>query len=601
MTKTDNEKQRLTDGAVIYRRLLGYGFPYWKMFMVSVLAMIVYAGMGPAFAKLIQPLIDGSFIKNDPEFLRMAPYLLLGLSLARGIAGFGGDYCSGWVGRRVVADLRRDLFDQLLNLPCSYYDNSSSGQLLSKLLYNTEQVAKALTDGIVTVVKDGFSIVGLMALMVYENVQLSLIFMVVGPILGVSIRKLTKRFRKISARIQESMGNVGHVAQEVIDAQRIVKVFNGKDYETAKFYEENERNQKRQMKLIATDALSGSVIQFIYIGGFAAILYVVALETVRQTITPGSLITFVAAMAMMLSPIKRLTNVISTVQRGIAAGDSIFEMLDMARERDEGRLELASVQGRIEYRNVSLAYHERQGYALEGVSITVPAGKTIALVGQSGSGKTSLIRLLPRLYEANSGDILIDGHDIRDFTLANLRKHIAYVGQEVTLFNDTVARNIAYGCREAVARDDIRNAARAAHALAFIEELPQGFDTVVGQQGIVLSGGQRQRIAIARALLKDAPVLILDEATSALDAESERHVQQALEVLMRNRTTLVIAHRLSTIRNADRIYVMRGGRIMEEGSHTELLELRGYYAELHRMQFGHGEVAGVALNRVARG
>jgi subfamily B ATP-binding cassette protein MsbA len=601
MTRTDSEKMRLTDGIVIYRRLLGYGLPYWKMFMVSVLAMIVYAAMGPAFAKLIQPLIDGSFIENDPEFLRMAPYVLLGLSFGRGIAGFGGDYCSGWVGRRVVADLRRDLFDQLLNLPCSYYDNSSSGQLLAKLLYNTEQVARALTDGIVTVIKDGLSIVGLMALMVYENVQLSLIFMVVGPVLGVSIRKLTKRFRKISTRIQESMGNVGHVAQEVIDAQRIVKVFNGKDYETAKFFKENERNQKRQMKLIATDATSSAVIQFIYIGGFAAILYVVSLESVRQSITPGSLITFVAAMAMMLSPIKRLTKVISTVQRGIAAGDSIFEMLDMERERDDGQLELASVRGRIEYRNVSLAYHERQGYALDRVNLTVPAGKTIALVGQSGSGKTSLIRLLPRLYEASTGQILIDGHDIRDFTLANLRKHIAYVGQEVTLFNDTVAKNIAYGCRETVTLDDIRGAAKAAHALAFIEDLPQGFDTVVGQQGIVLSGGQRQRIAIARALLKNAPILILDEATSALDAESERYVQQALEVLMQNRTTLVIAHRLSTIQNADRIYVLRGGRIMEEGSHAGLLESQGYYAELYRMQFGHGEIAGLEWNRALSG
>jgi len=601
MSKPNTEKQRLTDGFVIYRRLLRYGLPYWKMFMVSVLAMIVYAALGPVFAKLIQPLIDGSFIKNDPEFLRMAPYVLVGLSFARGVAGFGGDYCSGWVGRRVVADLRRDLFDQLLNLPCSFYDNSSSGQLLAKLLYNTEQVARALTDGVVTVIKDGLSIVGLTALMVYENVQLSLIFMVVGPILGIAVRKLTKRFRKISTRIQESMGNVSHVAQEVIDAQRIVKVFNGKDYETAKFFKENERNQKRQMKLIATDATSTSVIQFIYIGGFAAILYVVSLESVRQTITPGSLIAFIAAMAMMLTPIKRLTKVIGTMQRGVAAGDSIFEMLDMRREQDRGTLELDAVKGRIEYRNVTLAYGERQERALDGVNITVPAGKTIALVGQSGSGKTSLIRLLPRLYEPSAGDIRIDGHDIKDFTLRNLRRHIAYVGQEVTLFNDTVAKNIAYGSPDTVTLDEIREAARAAHALAFIEELPEGFDTVVGQQGIVLSGGQRQRIAIARALLKNAPILILDEATSALDAESERHVQQALEVLMRNRTTLVIAHRLSTIQSADRIYVMRSGRIVEEGSHAELLAADAYYAALHRMQFGHDDIGRLAPGRVMGG
>jgi len=302
---------------------------------------------------------------------------------------------------------------------------------------------------------------------------------------------------------------------------------------------------------------------------------------------------------MMLTPIKRLTAVIGTMQKGIAAGDSIFEMLDRERERDRGTLELATVQGRIEYRNVSLAYHERHGKALDDISITVPAGETIALVGQSGSGKTSLIRLLPRLYESTSGEILIDGYDIRDFTLKNLRKHIAYVGQEVTLFNDTVAKNIAYGCESTATLGDIRQAADAAHALSFIEDLPQGFDTVVGQQGIVLSGGQRQRIAIARALLKNAPILILDEATSALDAESEHHVQLALETLMQNRTTLMIAHRLSTIQNADRIYVLRDGRVVEEGSHAELLAANSYFAELHQMQFRYGKMGPIASDRMS--
>jgi subfamily B ATP-binding cassette protein MsbA len=575
-----------TSGFSIYRRLLRYGFPYWKAFLVSILAMAVYAALAPAYAKLIQPLVDGTFINNDPALLRQAPFWLLGLSLSRGAANFVGDYYSGSVGRRVVADMRRDLFARFLDLPSAYYDQASSGQLLAKLLYNTEQVAKALTDGVVTLVKDSLSIIGLSALMIYENWRLSLVFMVVGPLLGFAVRKLTKRFRKISARIQESMGQVSHAAQEVIEAQRIVKVFNGREYETAKFHVENERNQKRQMKLIATDAFADSVIQFIYIGGFAAILYVVSLEEVRQSVTAGGLIAFIAAMAMLQSPIKRLSKVIATMQKGIAAGDSIFEMLDMAGERDEGTLELDAIEGRIEYRNVGLSYGERAEKALDGVSLTIPPGQTIALVGQSGSGKTSLIRLLPRLYDASEGQILIDGHDIRTFALANLRKHIAYVGQEVTLFNDSVANNIAYGCWNAVTREQIRAAARAAHALDFIEELPQGFDTPVGQQGVVLSGGQRQRIAIARALLKDAPILILDEATSALDAESERKVQQALEVLMENRTTLVVAHRLSTIRNAARIYVMRAGRIVEQGAHEQLMAAESYYAELNRMQAG---------------
>lgn len=575
-----------------HRRLFRYGLPYWKMFLVSVVSMTIYALLGPALAKFLQPLIDGSFIHNDPTFLKEAPLFLIGLSLVRGVTGFLGDYCSGWVGRRIVADMRQQLFEQYVSLPCGSYDRSSSGELLSKLLYNTEQVAQAMTEGAVNLIKDGLSIVGLTALMLYENIQLSMIFLIVGPLLGIAVRKITHRFRKISARIQESMGSVGHVAQEVIEAQRIVKVFNGKDYETAKFSGENELNQRQQMKLITTNAVAVSIIQFIYISGFAAILYVVSIDVVRQTITPGSLIAFIAAMAMMQSPIKRFTWAIGLVQKGVAASDSIFEMVDNPREQDTGTLELEQVQGHIEYRDVSLAYQDRPDKALDGISLEVPVGKTIALVGQSGSGKTSLIRLLPRLYEASSGQILIDGHDIRDFTLTNLRKHIAYVGQEVTLFNDTVASNIAYGSREPVSLAAIREAAKAAHALDFIEALPQGFDTQVGQQGIVLSGGQRQRIAIARALLKNAPILILDEATSALDAESERYVQEALEVLMQGRTTLIVAHRLSTIQSAERIYVMRAGRILEAGTHEELMARDSFYAELNRMQFNQTSLIG---------
>jgi subfamily B ATP-binding cassette protein MsbA len=586
MTHTDPERKPPVNGMAIYRRLLGYARPHWRMLAVSIVAMMVYAAMGPAFAKLIQSLVDGSFIQDGPEVLRRAALMLVGLSVLRGVAGFASDYCSGWVSRRIIADLRRDLFDQFLNLPCAYYDRSSSGQLLSRLLYNTEQVATSLSTGIVTVFKDSLAIVGLSALMVYENLMLSLVFMVVGPMLGIGTRLVSKRFRRISMRIQESMGNVGHVAQEVLDAQRIVKVFNGKGYETQKFSRENESNQRRQLKLIATDAVSGSVIQFIYIGGIAAILYVASQDSVRSTLTPGSLVSFVAAMAMMLSPIKRVTQLVSTLQRGIAAGESIFEILDAARERDAGKLELAATEGRIEYRNVSLAYREDGDYALRNIDLRVAPGETVALVGHSGSGKTSLIRLLPRLYEASEGTIFIDGVDIRELRLESLRRHIAYVGQEVTLFNDTVANNIAYPGQGAANMADIRRAAAAAHALDFIESLPQGFDTVVGQQGVVLSGGQRQRIAIARALLKNAPILILDEATSALDAESERNVQEALEILMRDRTTLVIAHRLSTIQNANRIYVMRDGRIVEAGSHEELLGRPSHYRDLHRLQFG---------------
>ncbi|MDF9392210.1 MULTISPECIES: lipid A export permease/ATP-binding protein MsbA [Methylococcus] len=601
MKHSATESKPLSSGLAIYRRLLRYGYPYWKSFFVAVLAMIAYAAITPFFAKLIQPLIDGSFIDNDPTVLRHVSLMLIGLSVLRGIAGFLSDYCSGSVGRRVIADLRRDIFDQLLNLPCGFYDNASGGQLLSKLLYNTEQVSASLQQGIITCIREGFTVVGLMALMVYQNLVLSLVFLVLGPVLGLSVRFVSKRFRRLSMRIQESMGKVSHVTQEVIDAQRIVKVFNGKAYEAAKFARENDRNQKRQMKLIATDALGGGVIHLISVAGVAGILYVVSLDSVRQTITPGSLMAFIAAMAMMLSPIRRLSQVVSVMQRGIAAGDSIFAMLDLPRERDQGRISLKHARGSIEYRHVSLVYDDRHGAAVDDVSLVIPAGKTVALVGQSGSGKTSLVRLLPRLYEATAGEILIDGYDIRELTLESLRRQIAYVGQEVTLFNDTVANNIAYGCLDSVGLDAVREAARAANALDFIEALPRGFDTLVGQQGIVLSGGQRQRIAIARALLKNAPILILDEATSALDAESERYVQQALEVLMRNRTTLVIAHRLSTIQNADQICVMRGGRIIECGTHAQLMAARGGYADLYAMQFGYSSVPeAVAVHAVSR-
>ncbi|WP_367027264.1 lipid A export permease/ATP-binding protein MsbA [Methylococcus sp. ANG] len=601
MKHSATESKPLSSGLAIYRRLLRYGFPYWKSFFVAVLAMIAYAAITPFFAKLIQPLIDGSFIDNDPTVLRHVSLMLIGLSVLRGIAGFLSEYCSGSVGRRVIADLRRDIFDQLLNLPCTFYDNASAGQLLSKLLYNTEQVSASLQQGIITCIREGFTIIGLMALMVYQNLVLSLVFLVMGPVLGLSVRFVSKRFRRLSMRIQESMGKVSHVTQEVIDAQRIVKVFNGKAYEAAKFARENDRNQKRQMKLIATDALGGGVIHLISVAGVAGILYVVSLDSVRQTITPGSLMAFIAAMAMMLSPIRRLSQVVSVMQRGIAAGDSIFAMLDMPRERDTGRIRLKRARGSIEYRHVSLVYDDRHGAAVDDVSLVIPAGKTVALVGQSGSGKTSLVRLLPRLYEATAGEILIDGHDVRELTLESLRRQIAYVGQEVTLFNDTVASNIAYGCLDSVGLDAVREAARAANALDFIAALPQGFDTFVGQQGIVLSGGQRQRIAIARALLKNAPILILDEATSALDAESERYVQQALEALMRNRTTLVIAHRLSTIQNADQICVMRGGRIIECGTHAQLMAARGGYADLYAMQFGYSSVPeAVAVQAVSR-
>ena len=583
---TIDTKYQQTGSAAVFKRLLRYAKPYWRFFLIAVLSMIIYASLGPAFAKLIQPLVDGSFVNNDPSTLKIAPAILLGISVVRGVAGFGSDYCSGWVSRRVITDLRRDIFDQFLHLPCSSYDQSSSGQLMSELLFNTEQVGESISNGLVSVFKDSLTIIGLIALMIYENLQLSLVILIVGPLLAFTINRVSKRFRNISHRIQKSMGNVGHVAQEAIDAQRIVKVFNGKDYEFKKFELENESNFRRFMRRIATESISSSLIQFIYISGFAGVLYVVSIESVRTTITTGSLVSFIAAMTMLLSPIKRLANLSNIVQRGIAAGQTIFELIDQPREIDKGTLTIKRTKGHVEYRNISLSYQNDAMPVLRDVTINIPEGKTIALVGHSGSGKTSLIRLLPRLYEPTSGEILIDGIDIRTLSLHSLREQIAYVGQEITLFNDTIANNIAYGLQDRMAMEKIKAAAEAAHATAFINNLPSGFETLVGEQGVILSGGQRQRLAIARALLKDAPILILDEATSALDSESERNVQNALEQLMKNRTTLVVAHRLSTIQNADLIYVMKQGQVIESGTHEALLKDETHYAELYKMQFG---------------
>ena len=572
--------------SVILKRLLGYARPYWRRFLVAVLALMLYASMGPAFAKFIQPLIDGSFVQQDPTFLRMAPLVLIGLSVVRGVAGFLSDYFAGWVSRRVITDLRRDLFRQLLDLPSRRYDHASSGQLMSQLLFDTEQVAESLTNGLMGIFRDGLTILGLVALMAYENWRLSIVMLLVGPLLGISISQVSRRFRRISRKIQESMGHVGHVAQEAIEAQRIVKVFNGKAYEAAKFEAENETNFSRHMRRIATEAASGSLIQLIYVGGFAAVLSVVALDSIRSSISTGSLIAFIAAMSMLLSPIKRVASLTNVLQRGIAAGGSIFGFLDGDREEDTGTLKPTGIRGHVRFEDVTLCYEGQTDPALKGLTLEIAAGQKIALVGHSGSGKTSLIRLLPRLYEPTAGRILIDDIPIQALSLEALRGLIAYVGQEVTLFNDTVANNIGYGALGQASRAAIREAARAAHALDFIEALPQGFETRVGEQGLVLSGGQRQRLAIARALLKDAPILILDEATSALDAHSETEVQAALDALMARRTTLIVAHRLATVRNADTIFVLERGQISESGPHSALLAEGGAYAALCKLQFG---------------
>ncbi len=572
-------------GREIYRRLLGYARPYWRMFGLSILGMIAYAATEPVFAAMMKPLLDGTFVERDMDSVRLMPLILIGIFLVRGVAGFVNNYCLSWVGRRVVADLRQAMFDHLLRSPTRYYDNHGSGQILSKLTYNVENVASAATQAVTTLVRDGFTILGLVGYMLYLNAALSAIFLVVGPILALAVRYATKRFRRVSRRIQDRVGDLTHAAQEVIDGHRVVKAFGGQDYESGHFGLINEKTRALQMKMIATESINTPVVQLVLALVIAAIVYLSTVQGVRDGVSVGTFMSFVVAMALLLPPIKRLTSVNSQLQRGIIAAESLFELLDSETEPDHGTRTLGRAQGRLEYRGITHVYAEDKGAVLNDIDLVLAPGETVALVGRSGSGKTTLASLLPRFYEPSAGQILMDGIDTRELTLASLRAQISLVTQDVVLFNDTVANNIAYARRGTVSRAELERVAEAAHALGFIQALPQGFDTLIGDRGVLLSGGQRQRLAIARAMLKDAPFLVLDEATSSLDTEAERHIQAALERLMAHRTTLVIAHRLSTIEKADRIVVLQDGRIVEQGPHAELLALGGYYARLHRMQF----------------
>lgn len=571
---------------LVYKRLWTYTKRYFWMFILGVIGVSVDAAMQASFIKFMEPLIDRVFVGKDSEFGLWLAGIIFLIAITRMIGNFVGVYGMEWVGRRVVADLRQELFDQYVRLPATYYDRFSSGQLISKLAYNSEQVANAATKSVVSALRDVLLVILLLTVMLTTNVKLTLVMLLLVPMIGLMVTVVSRRFRKISHRIQDSMGNVSHVTEEAVVGQQVVKVFQGQEAEMQRFGSVNERTRRLHMRMVATHLASSSLVQLA--AGLALVLLMVIATrpSILNGISAGTFTAIFWAMIGTIPPLKRLTTVQAQVQKGIAAADSIFKVLDTQAEVDTGKYSVDRVKGNIEFREVSFRYLSSDKAVLDNVSFKVPAGSVTALVGHSGSGKSTLAGLLPRFYTYSEGHILLDGRELSDYTLENLRSHISLVSQEVVLFNDTVAGNIAYGALAGAALEAIEKAARDAHAMEFIEQLPEHLDTEVGERGTLLSGGQRQRIAIARALLKDAPILILDEATSALDSTSEKAIQDAFAEVIKHRTTLVIAHRLSTIENADQVIVLEQGRVIETGTHQELLDRGQAYARLYQTQFG---------------
>ncbi|MBD1565448.1 lipid A ABC transporter ATP-binding protein/permease MsbA [Vibrio sp. S12_S33] len=569
-----------------FKRLWTYIRLYKSGLAVAVVALIINAVSDTYMVSLLKPLLDDGFGNAESDFLRILPFIILGMMAIRGLSGFVSSYCLSWVSGNVVMQMRRKIFNQFMHMPVSFFDKESTGGLLSRITYDSEQVAGATSRALVSIVREGASIIGLLTLMFWNSWQLSLVLIVVAPVVAMGISVVSKRFRKISKGMQTTMGHVTSSAEQMLKGHKVVLSYGGQKVESKRF--DNVSNSMRQqtMKLVAAQSIADPIIQMIASLALVTVLFLASVDSIRADLTPGTFTVVFSAMFGLMRPLKALTSVTSDFQRGMAASQTLFALIDLETERDSGTFETDKVRGDIKVEDVTFTYQGNEKPALSNVNFTVPAGKTIALVGRSGSGKSTIASLFTRFYDVDSGAIYLDEHDIRDYKLKNLRTHFALVSQNVHLFNDTIANNIAYAAEGEYSREQIEHAAKLAHAMEFVQTMPNGLDTMIGENGASLSGGQRQRIAIARALLRDAPVLILDEATSALDTESERAIQAALEELQKNKTVLVIAHRLSTIEEADEILVVDDGEIIERGHHAELIAKDGAYAQLHRIQFG---------------
>ena len=575
----------MNNGLQTYLRLLDYGKKYWIVFTIGALAMLIFAITDTGFAFLIKVLTD-SFAGNVDSFESMNLKWLLPIGViliffVRGLSGFFSTYNMSWISRHVIRRIRSDVYQKFLYLPTSFLDQKSNADLLSKVIFNIEQVSESTANVLTVLIRDSLTIIALTIYMVYLSPMLSAVIFTAAPVIAIIVKILSNLFRRYSERIQDSMGDVTHAIKETLQNHRIIKIFNGQEDEGDKFGKINEINRQHNMKLLRTKAIGDALTIFVASLGVAGVVYVATLNEVKGSMSVGDFSGFITAMVLLMTPLKRLTNVNAMIQRGIAAASSIFSLLDEGNELDLGTKDAGRLNGSVSFKDVTFAYGKDKE-TLKDINTKINAGQTIAIVGKSGSGKSTLINLIPRFYDVGSGSIEIDDVPIESYTIKSLRSNISLVTQEVTLFNDTIENNIVYGGHS---NQDISDAIQASHINEFIDELPKGLQTKVGDQGILLSGGQRQRIAIARALLKDAPILILDEATSALDSESEKFIQKAFDRLMENRTTFVIAHRLSTIENADKILVLSNGKIVEEGTHEELLNQDGEYSFLHKMQF----------------